>query len=226
MSSDPNQTVQAFIDLCARHENNFYKFVHEVHIHDDGLFEKLMGWLEGILSFLRNGPKSGPLDMNRLVEEATLRGDIDSDKAKEEIDQLIKWQARRRKWHEDKTRQKMASGGDMNGWLNTAPDNAFTTSDFGLNEVNSAPLLPIHETRLTMRKADLDDLNNVDDDDNSSDEDESDDQADPIEAEKRRRKKKQDHLRRSAGEPEKPEVSEVLKLQTEFLLQLRNVLAE
>jgi polyhydroxyalkanoate synthesis regulator phasin len=208
MSSDPNQTVQAFIDLCARHENNFYKFVHEVHIHDDGLFEKLMGWLEGILSFLRSGPKSGPLDMNRLVEEAVLRGDIDGNKAKEEIDQLIKWQAQRRKWHEDKTRQKMASGGDMNGWLNTAPDNAFTTSDFHLNET------------------DLDDLNNVDDDNNSSDEDESDDQADPIEAEKRRRKKKQDHLRRSAGEPEKPEISEILKLQVEFLLQLRNVLAE
>ncbi|PWW72287.1 hypothetical protein C7212DRAFT_302291 [Tuber magnatum] len=208
MSSDPNQTVQAFIDLCARHENNFYKFVHEVHIHDDGLFEKLMGWLEGILSFLRNGPKSGPLDMNRLVEEAVLRGNINGSKAKAEIDQLIKWQAQRRKWHEDKTRQKMAGGGDMNGWLNTAPDNAFTTSDFGLNG------------------ADLDDLNNVDDDNNSSDENESDDQADPIEAEKRRRKRKQDHLRRSAGEPEKPEVSEILKLQAEFLLQLRNVLAE
>ncbi len=47
ISADPNQTVQAFIDLCARHEDNFYKFVHEVHLNDDGLFEKLMGWLEG-----------------------------------------------------------------------------------------------------------------------------------------------------------------------------------
>lgn len=62
--------------------------------------------------------------------------------------------------------------------------------------------------------------------DGSSDEDESDDQADPIEAEKRRRKKKQDYLRRRAGEPEKPVVSEVLKLKNEFLIQLRNVLAE
>lgn len=135
MSSDPNQTVQAFIDLCARHEHNFYKFVHEVHIHDDGLFEKLMGWLEGILSFLRRGPKSGALDMNRLVQEAIQRGDIDSDKVKEEIESLIKWQARRRKWHEDKTRQKMARGGDMNGWMSTGPQNAFKTSDFGLDGV-------------------------------------------------------------------------------------------
>jgi polyhydroxyalkanoate synthesis regulator phasin len=135
MSSDPNQTVQSFIDLCARHENNFYKFVHEVHIHDDGLFEKLMGWLEGILSFLRHGPKCGALDMNRLVQEAVQRGDIDADKAKGEIDNLIAWHAIRRKWHEDKTRQKMASGGDPNGWMNTVPKGAFTTSDFGLDEV-------------------------------------------------------------------------------------------
>lgn len=71
----------------------------------------------------------------------------------------------------------------------------------------------------------MDDLNNVDYDDFSSDEDESDDAADPIEAERRRRKKKQDHLRRRAGEPEKPVVSEVLKLNADFLLQLRQVLA-
>lgn len=71
----------------------------------------------------------------------------------------------------------------------------------------------------------MDDLNHIDDDDLSSDEDESDDAADPIEAERRRRKKKQDGLRRRAGEPEKPVVSEVLKLNDDFLLQLRQVLA-
>ena len=47
VSADPNQTVQSFIDLCGRHQDNFYKFVHEVHIHDNGLFTALMGWLEG-----------------------------------------------------------------------------------------------------------------------------------------------------------------------------------
>lgn len=71
----------------------------------------------------------------------------------------------------------------------------------------------------------MDDLNNIDDDEFSSDEDEDDDKADPIELERRKRKKKQDHLRRRAGEPEKPVVSEVLKLEEDFLLQLRQVLA-
>ncbi|KAH8149732.1 uncharacterized protein LAJ45_06363 [Morchella importuna] len=208
MSSDPNQTVQSFIDLCARHENNFYKFVHEVHIHDDGLFENLMGWLEGILGFLRKGPAGGALDMNELMRHAVETGVVDGVKAKDEIDQLIKWQARRRKWHEDKTRQKMATAGeDQSAWLSTGPENQFSVGDFGIAD------------------GDLDDLNNVDDDELSGDENESDDQADPIEAERRKRKKKQDHLRRRAGEPIKPVVTEVPKLKEPFLLQLRQVLA-
>jgi hypothetical protein len=207
MSSDPNQTVQAFIDLCARHEDNFYKFVHEVHIHDDGLFENLMGWLEEILAFLRSGPAGGALDMNKLLQNAADKHIVDQDKAKAEIDALIKWHARRRKWHEDKTRQKMASAGeDQTAWL-TGPKTQFNTGDFGIDV------------------GDMDDLNNIDDDDVSSDEDESDDQADPLEVERRKRKKKQDHLRRRAGEPEKPVVDEVLKLNADFLLQLRQVLA-
>lgn len=139
-SSDPNKTVQAFIDLCARHEDNFYKFVHEVHIHDDGLFESLMGWLEGILGFLRTGPKGGALDMNMLMSRAVEKKDIDLEKAKDEIDALIRWQARRRRWHEDKTRQKMATAGTDQGWQTTGPETQFNTGDFGIDVVCSLPL--------------------------------------------------------------------------------------
>ena len=110
MSQDPNQTVQSCIDLCARHEANFYKFVHEVHIHDNGLFDRLMGWLEGILKFLREGPRGGgKLDMNALFQGAVDVHMIDKDKAIEEINALIKWHEDRKRWHEDKTRQKMAA---------------------------------------------------------------------------------------------------------------------
>lgn len=135
ISADPNQTVQAFIDLCARHENNFYKFVHEVHIHDNGLFDKLMGWLEGILEFLRHGPGSGgKLDMNALFQGGMDSNLIDKRKATREINSLIRWQTARKKWHSDKTRQKMASASDepegmMGGMA------GFKSSDFGLNEV-------------------------------------------------------------------------------------------
>ena len=63
-------------------------------------------------------------------------------------------------------------------------------------------------------------------DDDDSEEESAEDDLDPIAAERRRRKKAQDRLKRSAGEPVKPEVSEVLKLQEPFLAMLRAVLSE
>jgi hypothetical protein len=72
---------------------------------------------------------------------------------------------------------------------------------------------------------DLQDLE-IEDGGNSSDEDEEDDELDPIAAERKRRARKQDHLRRTAGEPQKPEVKELNKLQPSFLAMLRNVLAD
>lgn len=145
VSADPNQTVQSFIDLCARHQENFYRFVHEVHLHDNGLFTQLMGWLEGILEFLRHGPRGGKLDMNALFQGAVDIGKIDKSAAIDEINALIKWQEERKKWHHDKTRQKMAAEGSGSGsgsgsavasTAEAASGSAtFRTSDFGLNEV-------------------------------------------------------------------------------------------
>ncbi|GAB1310319.1 PX domain-containing protein [Madurella fahalii] len=206
-SADPNQTVQAFIDLCQRHEHHFYKFVHEVHTHDNGLFTQLMGWIEGILEFLRHGPKNGSLDMNALFEGATSSGVINREKAIEEIDKLIAWQEARKKWHHDKTRQKMAAEGAPGTGEGLPGAMSFRSSDFGLDQ------------------DDLDDMA-YDDDSESEAEAEAEDELDPIEAERRRRTRRQDRLRRNAGEPAKPEVSEVHKLKENFLVMLRMVLAE
>ncbi|KAB5536426.1 succinate flavo protein subunit [Coniochaeta sp. 2T2.1] len=201
-SADPNKTVQAFIDLCQRHEHNFYKFVHEVHTHDNGLFTQLMGWIEGILEFLRKGPKNGAIDINALFEGAVSAGTIDKAKAVEEIDALIAWQEARKKWHHDKTRQKMAAEGGaapadlIPGALN------FSSLDFGLDQ------------------ADLDDMAYESETDDEE-ELEKEDEMDPIEAERRHRARRQDRLRRTAGEPVKPEVSEVHKLKDNFLVMLR-----
>ncbi|KKA25531.1 PX domain protein [Rasamsonia emersonii CBS 393.64] len=206
VSADPNQTVQAFIDLCARHEHNFYKFVHEVHIHDNGLFGSLMSWLEDILEFLRKGPRGGKLDINALFQGAVEAKQIDKDIALREINALVKWQEDRKKWHHRKTRQKMAADGTGS---DSIPGSAtFRGSDFGLDE------------------ADLEDLAIADEESDESDEDTEDDDLDPIAAERKRRARKQDHLRRSAGEPVKPEVREVLKLQDSFRAMLRQVLAD
>jgi hypothetical protein len=208
-SADPNQTVQAFIDLCQRHEHNFYKFVHEVHTHDNGLFTQLMGWIEQILQFLREGPKNGTLDMNALFEGATSAGIADKAVVTDEVNKLIAWQEARKKWHQDKTRQKMAAeGGGAGGPVELVPGAlSFGAADFGLDAM------------------DLQDMA-YDEDSESGEEEEAQDELDPIEAERRRRSKRQDRLRRSAGEPAKPAVSEVHKLKDNFLAMLRMVLAE
>jgi hypothetical protein len=73
---------------------------------------------------------------------------------------------------------------------------------------------------------DLQDLRIMNSDSDSGDEDEADDDLDPISAERRRRSKAQDRLRGKAGEPQKPVVTEVLKLQSSFLSMLRQVLAD
>jgi hypothetical protein len=205
VSADPNQTVQTFIDLCARHEHNFYKFVHEVHIHDNGLFGALMSWLEDILEFLRKGPKAGKLDINALFLGAIDTNQINKEAAMQEINALVKWQEDRKRWHHSKTRQKMAAEGTGE----VVPGSAtFRGSDFGLDE------------------DDLEDLAIADEELDDSDENSEDDDLDPIAAERKRRARKQDHLRRNAGEPLKPEVKEILKLQDSFGIMLRQVLAE
>lgn len=198
--------MQAFIDLCQRHEHNFYKFVHEVHTHDNGLFTQLMEWIEGILEFLRKGPKNGTLNVNALFTGGVGAGIVDKEKAIEEINALIAWQEARKKWHNDKTRQKMAAEGQAGSDLMPAGIN-FNSSDFGLDN------------------ADLEDMN-YDDGSDDEIEAEQEDDLDPIEAERRRRAKKQDRLRRSAGEPVKPAIDEVHKLKENFLVMLREVLAD
>lgn len=209
VSADPNQTVQSFIDLCERHEEDLYKFIHEVHIHDNGLFDKLMNWIEGILDFLRHGPKGGKLDMNALFSGALEMGLVDKGEVLREINGLIKWQTARKRWHSDKTRQKMASGdrgGQEGGGGGLAA--TFKPQDFGLNP------------------QDLQDLDMGDEDDESSEEESDLDEDDPIGAERKRRARRQDMLKRTAGEPVKPEIRECHRMMPQFLAMLRMTMAE
>jgi len=207
LASDPNKTVQAFIDLCARHEDNFFKFIHEVHLHDNGLFSSLMGWIEDILAFLRNGPKRGALDMNKLFEDAVEQKIVDSAKAKAEIDSLIKWQWDRKRWHEGKTRQKMASGRE--NWQEATPLGGFSALDFGLEPEDLADLA----------------IDDAEIDDDLAFEEEGDDQ-DMIVMEQKRKNRQAEMLRRTAGQPLKPKIEELHKMGDVFLVALKNVLAE
>jgi len=108
-----------------------------------------MGWLEDILEFLRHGPKGGKLDMNALFQGAADVKQIDKALAIKEINALIKWQQERKKWHSDKTRQKMAAEG-TNPEGPAPGSKAFKSSDFGLNEVCIYILLHIARSSTTI----------------------------------------------------------------------------
>jgi hypothetical protein len=207
LSTDLNQLVQSFIDLCTRHEDKFYKFVHEVHIHDkDLLFTHLMKWIEVILSFLRDG-FSSKVDMNNLVFSTP---GIDVPVALREIDALIEWNKDRKAWNERRIRAKMASAGES-----TVPQGGFTVGDFGLDEDEVLHLQAESE------------------DEEDSDEESGNPRGrgmkdDLVEQERKRRAKKgsevQDETSRRS-EPVKPEVVELLKLVPVFVDGLRTDLS-
>ena len=146
--------------------------------------------------------------MNALFQGAVEMKQINKAAAINEINALVRWQEERKKWHQDKTRQKMAAQGSST--YDLAPgSSSFRSSDFGLDESDLA------ELQLSSPLS-------------SSDEDEDEDEIgiDPIVAERERRAKKQDQLRRRAGEPVKPDVQEIGKMKEGFLAMLRIVLAE
>jgi len=202
LSTDSNKLVQSFIDLCSRHEEKFYKFVHEVHIHDkDLLFTHLMKWIEIILSFLRNGLGS-TVDMNALVFETP---GIDISLALQELDSLILWNKDRKLWNERRLRAKIASAED-----GTIPQGGFSAGDFGLDE----------DEVLHMQAESDDEGFDSDDEDHHHAQAEKDDFV--AEERKGRAKKKGwvDETNRSS-EPVKPKITELAKLVPFFVEGLR-----
>ncbi|KAK9468472.1 hypothetical protein V1512DRAFT_259568 [Lipomyces arxii] len=224
---DANVLVQKFVDLCERHQQSFYRFVHEVHVHDNGLFTKLMVWIEDILQFLREGPKN-TMDMNELFNYATdvnvieASDPVDKGKLMKEIDAMIEWNQQRKSWQEKKMRDRLREGpgGGDNAddvedaeadieeaeWKATIPQ-LLKGGDFGLRDDDLAEFAV--------------DQSNLGDE---SEDDDDDDMLDPVEYERRAR------LRRSRrggrhGEPMKPEIVEIPKLLIPFVERLRVVLS-
>ncbi|KAK9377360.1 uncharacterized protein V1513DRAFT_97151 [Lipomyces chichibuensis] len=229
---DANALVQKFVDLCERHQESFYRFVHEVHIHDNGLFTKLMLWIEEILRFLRDGPKS-TIDMNELFIDATAaevisphtdeKVNVDKDRLLKEIDSMIEWNRQRKAWREKKLRDKLRDGQrrangenvddeeideddiDETEWKKTLPQ-LLRGGDFGLHD------------------EDLEDFA-IDHSSLSGDESEDDDEEwlDSIEYERRARARRNRRGGRN-GEPAKPTTVEIPKLVGPFVERLRVVL--
>ncbi|ETW83931.1 hypothetical protein HETIRDRAFT_235512, partial [Heterobasidion irregulare TC 32-1] len=80
--TDPQQTVQTFIDLIQRHEQSFYHFVHKVHSKGESLFNDLMRWIELFLAVIREG-LGAPVSLEFLLphtgpERAAVLAEVDA----------------------------------------------------------------------------------------------------------------------------------------------------
>ncbi|ORY82662.1 hypothetical protein BCR37DRAFT_379682 [Protomyces lactucae-debilis] len=208
------QLVQTFLDLTARHQNSFFRFVHEAHSHDDGLFADLMAWIEEILQFLREGAVE-QLDLDALFEQACNAGILDKDKALVELDAVVGWNAEMKVWRMERFQRKMAAQAAVNGATvdNGYPLGSLSGADFGLDQ---------------------DDLEEVMYEEASDEEggdvvgetlEEEMDDLDPLEAELKRRKRKRALALMHAAEPQPPATEELLKLSASFRGQVRRILA-
>lgn len=98
--------------------------------------------------------------MNALFRGAVAVGQIDPELAMKEIDSLVKWHADRKKWHHDKTRQKMAAEGSGTAADSEMPGSAtFRGSDFGLDEVSQDSFCFVYHAQflllVSLRRGDI-----------------------------------------------------------------------
>lgn len=105
MSNTPATTVQAFIDLVARHENAFYQFVHQVHSKGRGLFDDLMRWVELFVDLIRDGLPS-PISLEFLLPHA---GE-ERMRVMAEVDALVDYHRALKVAHHERMRRRLLNG--------------------------------------------------------------------------------------------------------------------
>lgn len=102
-----SNTIQPFIDLVKRHEDNFYRFVHRVHSQDSSrLFDELIEYIDNLLGSLTLGIYRGhPLDLDKTVEKAGLTP-VDYPVLKAEIDSICEFRRLQKLRYLERTRKK------------------------------------------------------------------------------------------------------------------------
>lgn len=210
LSSDPNQMVQEFYELCQRHVPALYKFIHQVYVHDNGLFDEIMMWISGIMEFLRNG-NGKKLDLNEVCRQGQVNAGVDIAKVQREIDSIVAWIDERREWREQQRAHKKSTSDNTQAikeWQDALPTHGLDGSAFGLDEKDLAEV--------------------ADDEESDLDDDLSDEEADiglsAVEQERRRRARLLRRLEQQAHAPVRPEVTELPKLREFFQLALSEVL--
>lgn len=130
---NPQQTVQTFVDLVARHEARFYNFVHQVHSKGEGLFDNLMKWIELFINFVRDG-----LPTSISLEFLLPHTGIQREEVMKEVDQIIEYHRKLKVAQQDKMKRKLLKGNsDANELAEKGdPESAFLNDMMDKLQVN------------------------------------------------------------------------------------------
>ncbi|GJN92669.1 hypothetical protein Rhopal_005704-T1 [Rhodotorula paludigena] len=103
--TEPQRTVQLFVDLVARHEERFYHFVHQVHSKGEGLFDNLMSWIELFINFVRDGLPS-PVSLDFLLPV----GGKEREDVLAEVDALVDYHRKLKLAHHERMKKRLLKG--------------------------------------------------------------------------------------------------------------------
>ncbi|BGP17909.1 hypothetical protein JCM10213_003916 [Rhodosporidiobolus nylandii] len=106
--TDPQRTVQIFVDLVARHEARFYHFVHQVHSKGEGLFDNLMSWIELFINFVRDGLPS-PVSLDFLLPV----GGKEREEVLAEVDALVEYHRKLKAAHHERMKKRLVKGQEL-----------------------------------------------------------------------------------------------------------------
>ncbi|KAI8084991.1 uncharacterized protein BX664DRAFT_300647 [Halteromyces radiatus] len=108
--SNINNTAQPFVELVQRHEQKFYRFVHDVHANDTThLFDDLLRYVDQVSSFAIHGlgQQEEKLDMASLVEASPLVTADQYTTLQQEIDQVHQYYQQRKELHLARQKAKL-----------------------------------------------------------------------------------------------------------------------
>lgn len=174
-TTDTSKIVDSIMKVIEGHQDEFYQFVHETYVNDkQGIFDKLILWINDILMFLRNAKDIGQTNHLRVDLEELLKGaGVDAEAIISELDAVIdsvkrKHEEYEKKWEKQKNK---TTGLVEDNWDAINNIEIFQTSDFGINE---------HDI--------------VDLDSDGDDGDDGDDDGSIGEEEKKKKRREHDHL--------------------------------
>lgn len=115
--SNVSNTSQAFVDLVKRHEQKFYRFVHDVHAQDTThLFDDLLRYVDNVSSFAMNGlimEKNEYLDLPSMIDASPISSD-QYDSLKKEIDDVCTYYQQQKNLHAARRKLKIMQTMDNN----------------------------------------------------------------------------------------------------------------